>query len=72
FGVLAPAGTPAPVVARLNKDINAALQQPDVKQRLAALAVEPGSGEPAVLGTLLQDDAKRYGEAIRRLGIKVD
>lgn len=72
FGVLAPAGTSASTVARLNKDINAALQLPDVKQRLAALGVEPGSGEPAALGALLETDATRYGGAIRRLGIKAD
>lgn len=72
FGVLAPAGTPAPVIARLNKEVNAALQLPEVKQRLAGLGVEPGAGDPAAFGALLQGDAKRYGEAIRRLGIKAD
>ncbi|MGE0630097.1 MAG: tripartite tricarboxylate transporter substrate binding protein [Lautropia sp.] len=72
FGVLAPAGTPAPVIDRLNKELNAALDKADVKQRLASLAVEPGGGDPAAFGALLESDAKRYGDAIRRLGIKVE
>jgi tripartite-type tricarboxylate transporter receptor subunit TctC len=72
FGLLAPAGTPGPVVAKLNQEVNAALGQPDVKERLASLGVEPGSGSGAEFGNLLETDAKRYGEAIRRLGIKAD
>ena len=46
FGVLAPAGTPAAVIARLNKEINAVLSDPDVKERLAWLGVEPGAALP--------------------------
>jgi tripartite-type tricarboxylate transporter receptor subunit TctC len=70
FGILAPAGTPAPVVARLNKDVNAVLAQPEVKQRLTALGVEPGNGSPADFGQLIGSETKRYGDAIRRLGLK--
>lgn len=72
FGILAPAGTPAPVVAKLNQQINAALQLPQVRQRLASLGVEPGGGTPVAFGALLAGDAGRYGDAIRRLGIKAE
>ncbi|VTU31409.1 tripartite tricarboxylate transporter substrate binding protein [Variovorax sp. PBL-E5] len=70
FGILAPAGTPAPVVARLNKDVNAVLAQPEVRERLARLGVEPGGGIPADFGRLIESETKRYGDAIRRLGLK--
>jgi tripartite-type tricarboxylate transporter receptor subunit TctC len=72
FGVLAPAATPAPVVARLNKELETILHQPDVKERLAALGVEPGGGSPADFAKLIDSDTRRAGEAIRRLGIKAD
>ena len=72
FGLLAPAATPPAVVARLNKEADAILRQPDVKERLAALGVEPGGGSAADFARLIADDTKRAGEAIRRLGIKAD
>jgi tripartite-type tricarboxylate transporter receptor subunit TctC len=72
FGILAPAGTPPEVVARLNKDVNAALALPDVKERLQALGVEPAHGSPAEFGQLIRSETQRYGEAIRRLGLKAD
>ena len=72
FGVLAPASTPAIVTARLNQEINAALALPDVKERLASLGVEPGGGSADDFARLLGGDARRYGDAIRRLGLKVD
>ncbi|WP_399686480.1 tripartite tricarboxylate transporter substrate binding protein [Xenophilus sp.] len=72
FGVLAPAGTPSAIVARLNKDINALLNEPDTKSRLQDLGVEVGTGSPADFGRLIAGDTRRYGDAIRKLGIKVD
>lgn len=72
FGVMAPAATPPAVVAQLNKAVNDVLHQPDVKERLASLAVEPGGGSPADFAKLIETDTRRYGEAIQRLGIKAD
>jgi tripartite-type tricarboxylate transporter receptor subunit TctC len=72
FGMLAPAATPAPIVARLNKEVNAALNQPNVKERLASLGVEPGGGSPAEFAKLIEADTKRYTDAIKRLGIKAE
>ena len=72
FGVLAPAATPPAIVARLNKDIDTILRQPDVKERLDALGVEPGGGTPADFARLIESDTRRAGDAIRRLGIKAD
>jgi tripartite-type tricarboxylate transporter receptor subunit TctC len=72
FGMLAPAGTPAPVVARLNREVSAILQQPDVRERLTGLGLEIGGGTPEEFQKLIEGDAQRYGDAIRRMGIKVD
>jgi tripartite-type tricarboxylate transporter receptor subunit TctC len=72
FGILAPAGTPPGVVARLNKEVNAVLGEPDVKERLQSLGVEPASGSPADFGKLIESETRRYGDAIRKLGIKAE
>lgn len=72
FGVMAPAGTPADIVARLNKDIHAALGKPAVRDRLLSLGVEHAPGTPAEFGKMVESEVKRYGDAIRRLGIKAE
>jgi tripartite-type tricarboxylate transporter receptor subunit TctC len=72
FGVLAPAGTPAAVIERLNRELNAALQQPDLRERLSGLGLESGGGTPAEFQKLIATDTQRYGDAIRRMGIKVE
>ena len=69
FGVLAPAGTPKAVVERLNREINAALAQPQVAQRLRELGVEPAGGGSAEFARLIASETRRYGDAIRRLGL---
>ena len=67
FGVLAPAGTPAAVVARLNKEINAVLSDPDTKAKLQGLGIEAASGSPTEFGKLIASETQRYGDAIRKL-----
>lgn len=70
FGVMAPAGTPPAIVGRLNHEIDAILQQPEMRQKLSGLGLEAGGGSPADFQKLLEADTKRYGDAIRRMGIK--
>ncbi len=72
FGVLAPAGTPPAVVQRLHQEVNAALQQPAVAQRLQSLGVAPGQGSSADFARLIATETQRYGDAIRRLGLTPD
>ncbi|SEB06569.1 tripartite tricarboxylate transporter substrate binding protein [Variovorax sp. YR216] len=72
FGVLAPAGTPAAVVARLNKEINAVLSDPETKDKLQNIGVEAAPGSPADFGKLIASETQRYGDAIRKLGIKAE
>lgn len=72
FGLLAPAGTPSAVVGRLNGELNAVLAQADVRERLTSLGVETGGGSAGEFTALIESDAKRYVEAIRRMGLKAD
>ncbi|WP_076999995.1 tripartite tricarboxylate transporter substrate binding protein [Variovorax sp. KK3] len=70
FGILAPAATPAATLDRLNKEVNAALAQPAVQERLRSLGVEPAGGTRAQFKELIGTETQRYGDAIRRLGLR--
>ncbi len=72
FGLMAPAGTPASTVSRLNREINTLLKLPELREKLTGLGLELGGGTPEDFQKLIETDTLRYGEAIRRLGIKVD
>ena len=72
FGIMAPVGTPATTIARLNREINALLKQPDMREKLSGLGLEMGGGNPEDFKKLIETDTARYTEAIRRMGIKVD
>ena len=70
FGFLAPAKTPAAIVARLNAAMAAAVHKPEVVERLAADGSEPDGGSPAALHALLEIDIRKTAEIIRVAGIK--
>ena len=72
FGVFAPAGTPAPIVRRLNAEINKALQAADFRERLGALGAEPVGGPPEALARAVARDFDKYAAVIKRAGIKPD
>jgi len=71
-GVLAPAGTPAAVVAKLNAAIAAVMREPQVRTRLAQTGVVPGVDTPAEFATYLRDEYERWGRIIREKGIKAE
>ena len=58
-GLFAPAGTPKEIVARLNAEYNKALQLPEVKERLSALAVEIDPMSPEQLGQVIRTESAR-------------
>lgn len=68
-GLAVPAGTPKEVVARLNKDIVAALNDPAVRKRLEELNLDPHPGTPEQAAALLNNDIKRWGDVITRARI---
>ncbi|MBT9476064.1 tripartite tricarboxylate transporter substrate binding protein [Polaromonas sp.] len=68
-GLAVPANTPKEVVARLNREVTAALNDPDVKKRLEALNLDPQPGTPEQAAALLNNDIKRWGDVIVRARI---
>jgi tripartite-type tricarboxylate transporter receptor subunit TctC len=69
-GVGVPKGTPADIVEKLNKEINAALVDPKIKARLADLGGTLIPGSPSDLGKLIADDAEKWGKVIKFANIK--
>ena len=72
YAMLAPKGTPQPVVKRLNAAINEALRQPEVRQRFAASSVEVIGGTPEACGAYIAVEIKRWGEVARAANIRVE
>jgi len=71
-GVIAPAGVPRPIVDRLNAAINRAIQSQAMRQFYATIGDEPAGGTPEDLATLIAADSQKWGEVIKRAGIKLD
>ena len=71
-GVLVPAGTPRAVVDRINSALNAALQEPAVKERLKAAGLDPVGGTPEQFTQLIQDESSKWAPIIKRSGARID
>jgi tripartite-type tricarboxylate transporter receptor subunit TctC len=71
-GVMVPAGTPQPIVDRLNKEFNAALASPDVRQKIAGMLLEPSGDTPAEFGAFIRSQSDRWGKVICDSNIKVE
>jgi tripartite-type tricarboxylate transporter receptor subunit TctC len=69
-GLGAPGNTPAEIVGKLNKEINAALSDPKIKAKLADLGGTVLSGPPADFGRLIADETEKWGKVIRAANIK--
>jgi len=72
YGIVAPKGTPKAVVAKLNAEINRALEQPDLRERFAAMSVEIVGGTPEAFSRYISAELKRWGEVVRAAQIKVE
>lgn len=72
YGVVAPAGTPAARVARLNAEINQALALPEVAQQLAVEGAVPTPGTPAAFGELIAREIPRWAEVVKAGNVKAD
>ena len=71
-GLGAPRNTPAEIVDRLNREVNAGLADPTIKARLEALDASAMPGSPADFGKLIADETERWGKVIRIAGIKAE
>jgi tripartite-type tricarboxylate transporter receptor subunit TctC len=72
FGIGAPKNTPADIVDKLNRQINAIAADPIIKARLAGLGVDPMSMTSADFGKLIADETEKWGKVIKLMGIKAD
>ncbi len=73
LGIIAPAGTPAPVVKRLNEAVRASLAKPETKEKLRALgAITEGGSTPAEFQAWLKKDAERWERVIKTAGVKAE
>ena len=73
LGVVAPAGTPAPVIKRLNEAVRASLAKPETKEKLKGLgAITEGGSSPEQFGVWLQEDAGRWARVIKAAGVTAE
>jgi tripartite-type tricarboxylate transporter receptor subunit TctC len=70
--IVAPAGTPAPVVERLSQEIAKVIAQPALRQKLENDGFEPGSSTPAQLAAYIRSESERWGQVIRASGATID
>jgi len=70
YGFMAPGGTPRPIVDRLQDEINRALADPEVKQKLLVQGLEAHGGTAAEFGKFIEDETQKWGEVIRVAGLK--
>jgi len=71
-GIGAPKNTPADIVDKLNREINAGLADPTIKARLADLGGTPLVGSPADFGKLITDETEKWAKVVKFAGIKAD
>jgi tripartite-type tricarboxylate transporter receptor subunit TctC len=72
FAIVAPAGTPKDIIARLNAEAVKALADPDVREKLALQGLTPRGSSPEELRKTTADQLARYGRLFRQAGISAD
>jgi tripartite-type tricarboxylate transporter receptor subunit TctC len=72
LGVMAPAGTPAAVISRLNKEIVAVVKSPETASALDKAGAEPITSTPAELTKMVRDGVQKYAAAVKRAGVKLE
>ncbi len=72
YGVLAPAGVPGPIVARLNAELVKIMHAPELKERFAAMATEPRTSTPEEFAAYIKQEIAKWAEVVRQAGLKAD
>jgi tripartite-type tricarboxylate transporter receptor subunit TctC len=72
FGLLVPAGTPAPIIQKLNAATNTALKSADVREKIAAEGADVMGGTPEAFGALIKDEIARWAPIVKESGAKID
>lgn len=72
IGLVAPAGTPRPVITRLHRELTAILDKPELRNRMAALGFRALGMTPEAFASLIADDRVKWGTVIRNANLKID
>ena len=72
YGVFAPAGTPREIVAVLNREINRALNSPEIRERFVSLTLDPAPGKPEAFHKMLQDEDARWRDVQKQVNVRLD
>ncbi len=71
-GLLAPTGTPEPVIAKLNAEVNKLLRSADIVERFAVQGIDVIGGSPAEFAAFIRQDVAKYAKLVKTAGIKID
>ena len=72
FGIIAPAGVPAPILDRLNGEINRALIRPEVRERLTSLKLDLQGGSREAFAAMMKSETERFAKALGNLRLGAD
>jgi tripartite-type tricarboxylate transporter receptor subunit TctC len=72
YGVLAPAATPRPIVTRLNAELVKVMHSPELKEKLAATGTDPLTSTPEEFAAYIKREIAKWGEVVRKAGVKAD
>ena len=72
WGILAPAGIPAPIVKKLNTEINSIMQLPETAKRFASEGADPVSGSPEDFSKLIAREMTKWAQVAKTANIKAD
>lgn len=72
YGLLAPAGTPKAVVAKLNAESNRVLAMPDIKEKLLRAGIDAAGGTPDEFGSFIRAEQEKWGPVVKAAGVKAN
>jgi tripartite-type tricarboxylate transporter receptor subunit TctC len=72
YGLLAPVGTPAAAIHRLNNEVVTALKAPDVHEKLLAQGAEPMPGSPEAFASFMREESAKWAPVVKQAGVKLD
>ena len=72
YGLLAPAATPRPIIARLNAELVRVMQAPDLKERLAGMGIDPLTSSPEEFATYIGQEIAKWGDVVRKARLSAD
>ena len=72
YGLLAPAGTPRPVIDRLNRETRKVLEAADIREKLLAQGAEPMPGSPEAFASFMHEESAKWAPVVKQAGVKLD